>query len=180
MNPQKTSLYIGRFQPFHLGHCDAISQIFERGDTDVLLLGIGSAEENFTPQNPFTAGERFQMIYAGMQELGYHPHQFSILPIRNINHYALWPRHVEQLCPPFSRVFSGSPLVQHLFSEFLPEIEVAELYDRTEISATQVREMIIDEKDLSSVVLESTEDFLHHLGAQKRLQDIQKTSFSEG
>lgn len=179
MNPQATSLYIGRFQPFHIGHFDAISQIFDRGDTDFLLIGIGSAEENFTPENPFTAGERFKMIYDGMIAAGYTPEQFSIIPVRNINHYALWPKHVQQLLPPFARVFSGSPLVQHLFSEFLPEVEVAELQDRTGISATEVREMIVEDEDVSDVLAETSEDFLRHLGAQKRLQDIQKTSFTE-
>lgn len=179
MNPQKTSLYIGRFQPFHTGHLDAISQIFERGDTNHLLVGIGSAEENFTPQNPFTAGERFEMIYHAMIATGYTPDQFSIVPVRNIHHYALWTRHVQQLLPPFFHIFSGSSLVQHLFSEFLPEVEVVPLQDRTGVNATKVRKKIMNAEDISSFVPASTEKFLQKIGAKKRLHDIHQTSFDK-
>ncbi len=142
MTPQTTSLYIGRFQPFHNGHLDAIQQIFEYGDTKFLLIGVGSAEENYTPENPFTAGERFNMIFESLITTGFSKEQFNIFPIRNINHYALWPKHVQQLLPEFSRVFSGSQLVQRLFKERLSEINVIELQNRTNISGTEVRKRI--------------------------------------
>ena len=100
------ALYIGRFQPFHKGHANAIEQIFKTIETgDVLYIGIGSAENNFTDQNPLTAGERFEIIESAMQEMGIDKKRYSIVPIRNIDHYALWPYHVQQYIPKISQFF---------------------------------------------------------------------------
>ncbi|MEM3079801.1 MAG: adenylyltransferase/cytidyltransferase family protein, partial [Thermoproteota archaeon] len=49
-------LFIGRFQPFHLGHLKAVEYIINR--VDEVIIGIGSAQYSHTLENPFTAGER--------------------------------------------------------------------------------------------------------------------------
>ena len=38
---QKNILYIGRFQPFHSGHADAVQQILEKYP-EISLIGIGA------------------------------------------------------------------------------------------------------------------------------------------
>ncbi|RPJ28200.1 MAG: nicotinamide-nucleotide adenylyltransferase, partial [Nitrosopumilales archaeon] len=53
-------LFIGRFQPFHLGHIAAIKFAFT--NVDELIIAIGSSQASYDPQNPFTAGERLSMI----------------------------------------------------------------------------------------------------------------------
>ncbi len=177
MNPQTTSLFIGRFQPFHNGHLDAIRQIFDRGDTQMLLIGIGSAEENFTPDNPLTAGNRFQMISESLQEAGVSREKYNICPIRNIGHYGLWPHHVQHLLPKFSRVFSGSPLVRRLFEEQIPDIEVIELINRTNISGTDVRKNITEGIYPTDALPKASLEFLKKIHAKQLLQDIERTGF---
>jgi bifunctional NMN adenylyltransferase/nudix hydrolase len=56
----KTLLYIGRFQPFHNGHLRAATQaqLF----CDKLIIGLGSANAKPSPRNPFSIGERREMI----------------------------------------------------------------------------------------------------------------------
>ncbi|MCK5309571.1 MAG: adenylyltransferase/cytidyltransferase family protein, partial [Thermoplasmata archaeon] len=49
-------LIIGRFQPFHKGHFEVLKEI--AGQVDKLIIGIGSADESYTFEDPFTAGER--------------------------------------------------------------------------------------------------------------------------
>ena len=61
-----TALFIGRFQPFHEGHLSVVKRALR--DNDFLLIGIGSAEEDYLPDNPFTAGERWEMIRAALDE----------------------------------------------------------------------------------------------------------------
>ncbi len=167
-----TALYVGRFQPFHNGHADAIRQIFETGVKKV-LIGIGTAEENFTPQNPLTAGERFEMIENALQELGYTPSQYAILPVRNIHHYALWPHHVVQLCPPFSVIFSGSSVVEEIWTYAnIPNISFQKIALQQPISATFIREKLKNNEDISQFVPKSVKDWLsvHHI--LERLQNI--------
>ena len=55
---------IGRFQPFHLGHLEAIN--FALSKIDQLYIGIGSSNKSNQPRNPFNAEERKQtMILLG-------------------------------------------------------------------------------------------------------------------
>ena len=65
----KTGLFITRCQPgLHSGHLDAIKQAQEQGITDI-LIGVGSANYEFTAQNPFSYKERKEMIRRCKQEL---------------------------------------------------------------------------------------------------------------
>ena len=58
---KNVALYLGRFQPFHLGHLDAIDQIIADG-VDRIIVGIGSSQEELTRANPFSYDERKEMI----------------------------------------------------------------------------------------------------------------------
>ena len=53
-------LYVGRFQPFHLGHLGAIKAVLK--EIDEFVIVIGSAQYSHNSNNPFTAGERLVMI----------------------------------------------------------------------------------------------------------------------
>ncbi len=174
MDAHLTSLFIGRFQPFHLGHLDAIRQIFAEGKTKLLIIGVGSAEENYTPENPFTAGERFEMIYDSLLEADIPPASFNICPIRNIHHYGLWPHHNKLLLPPFTRVYSGSPLVKMLFGDNT-NLEVCTLQDNTDITATQVRQQIKSDAVMTDVLPAAVIRLLHKFNATERIGNIDHT-----
>ena len=53
-------LLIGRFQPFHLGHLDAVN--FALSQVENLWISIGSSNKSHEQRNPFTADERKEMI----------------------------------------------------------------------------------------------------------------------
>lgn len=137
--PENNILYMGRFQPFHNGHKDAIEQIIHTAPpSSVLFIGIGSAEENFTKENPLTAGERFQMIHATLRSLNI-PFPFFIIPLRNIHHYALWPFHIQQYLPPIHMFFSGSPLVRQLWKHSFPQSSIYPLQKNISLCASNIR-----------------------------------------
>lgn len=54
--------FIGRFQPFHLGHKSVVDTALERAKKVVLI--VGSDQQPRTARNPFTSQERIQMISA--------------------------------------------------------------------------------------------------------------------
>lgn len=58
--PYDLMVFIGRFQPYHLGHKKVIDRALELSD-NVLVL-IGSAGKARSTRNPFTFEERSQMI----------------------------------------------------------------------------------------------------------------------
>ena len=66
--PFHLAVFIGRFQPFHVGHLavalDALSH------ADKLLILIGSANRSRDTRNPFTATERMHMISNAVYDAG--------------------------------------------------------------------------------------------------------------
>lgn len=53
-------LYIGRFQPFHKGHKSVIDKMLE--ECDKIIIAIGSAQAEFTENNPYRYEYRRWMI----------------------------------------------------------------------------------------------------------------------
>jgi nicotinamide-nucleotide adenylyltransferase len=169
----KQALFVGRFQPFHLGHLTVIKDALgvgsgngngagkaresgesgasgEAGDVseagnpgeDRLIIVIGSAEQNHEPENPFTAGERYQMIEGSLLEEGISRERFDIIPVRNIDNFILWTAHVEQYIPPIYKVYTGSPIVHELYRAYGKyEIEKVKLVKH--ISGTVIREKML-------------------------------------
>ena len=175
MNRDLTALFVGRFQPFHLGHLDAIKQIFADGN-DCIIIGIGSSQVSHEVDNPFSAGERWQMIYHSLITAGYTTDQFHICPISDIAHNSLWPHFVMQQLPPFTSIYSGSPWVLELFRHHTNKT-VKDLGQNIEISATLVREAILHEKPVDEMLPEASIHILKEIKARDRLQNIRKKGF---
>ena len=49
-------LVVGRFQPYHSGHHQAVKRILK--EVDELVIVIGSTQKSYEKENPFTAGGR--------------------------------------------------------------------------------------------------------------------------
>ncbi|HEC95998.1 MAG TPA: nicotinamide-nucleotide adenylyltransferase, partial [Euryarchaeota archaeon] len=105
------ALYVGRFQPFHRGHIHNVKKILE--ENDELIIGIGSAQYSHTLKNPFTCGERIEMIRRTIDDLS----RVIIIPITDLHIHALWVRHVCNIVPKFDVVYSNEPLTVRLFKE---------------------------------------------------------------
>jgi bifunctional NMN adenylyltransferase/nudix hydrolase len=57
-------LFIGRFQPFHLGHAFIVQEALK--NVDFLLILIGSATAPRSLKNPFSIEERFALLEANL------------------------------------------------------------------------------------------------------------------
>lgn len=137
---KKQALFVGRFQPFHLGHLDVIKRALE--EEDRLVIVIGSAEENHEHANPFTAGERFQMIEAALESEGVERDRYAIIPIRDVENFILWTVHVDQYIPPVYKVYTGSPIVRHLY-EVYGKYKIVDVKMVKGISATAIRDKML-------------------------------------
>src|SRR3989338_6061585 len=61
-------LFLGRFQPLHNGHLEAIRKM-QRECSEVIII-VGSSQYCFEANNPFTIGERIEMITASLKDAG--------------------------------------------------------------------------------------------------------------
>ncbi|MFN3909851.1 MAG: nicotinamide-nucleotide adenylyltransferase [Candidatus Anstonellaceae archaeon] len=57
---KKIAFFIGRFQPFHMGHLFALEKILKKYKK--VVIGVGSAQEKNTLNNPFSANKRIFFI----------------------------------------------------------------------------------------------------------------------
>ena len=172
----KRALYIGRFQPIHFGHLNAIQQIFEHSEGfDEILIVIGSAEKAFLPKDPLTTGERFELILRALEEAKVPREKIWIFSIRNIDRYSLWPYYVKQLCPEFDAIFSGSPLIHMLWEEAFPDksIQVFPLKKELKISASEIRKKVKEGKSIRDMVPKSVQEYLEDkIKLRKRLLNM--------
>jgi nicotinamide-nucleotide adenylyltransferase len=154
--------FIGRFQPFHLGHLSAVKQALMQ--VDFLIIGIGSAQYSNTSDNPFTAEEREKMIRAALLENEISEDQFRIIPIPDIHDNPKWPAHVQGLVGDFEVVFVGEEnLAKELFETYT-DIPVKIVKKEINICATDIRKMIKERGDFSKYISNSTKEFIKEAG----------------
>ncbi len=146
----KTALYIGRFQPFHNGHKDAIEQIAQAPDVIKIIIGIGSAQFHHYLDNPFTAEEREEMVRRSLRI----DKPYEVIPVIDIHDFPKWVPFVESICPKFDVLYSGNTLVKRLFSE--KGYEVRDLNFNFIHSGTDIRVMMFDEGPWQNFVPEGT------------------------
>jgi nicotinamide-nucleotide adenylyltransferase len=160
-------LLIGRFQPFHSGHLALVRQIRAARPNDPLLLGIGSAQASFTWKNPFTAGERVEMIVAAIEDAGVD--RVLPVPVPDIDRHALWVRHVESLLPPFDRLYTNNPLTRLLFDAAKYPVESPALVDRARFEGERIRAKLASGTGWEPLVPPAVARYLLAIGAPARL-----------
>lgn len=75
-----TLVFIGRFQPFHIGHKAVIDAALEQAKEVIIVVGSSFAARNI--RNPFTFEERKQMIESAYQyRSDIHPSRIKIVPV---------------------------------------------------------------------------------------------------
>ena len=159
---------IGRFQPFHAGHLEVVRQLRSARPQEPLILGIGSAQESYTWKNPFTAGERFEMIEASLAEA--HLTRCAIVPVPDIERHAQWVAYVRSLLPPFDRVYTNNPLTRLLFERDQVAVESPPLVDRARFEGAKIRTALATDGDWTPSVPPAVAAILRHLDAPARLR----------
>lgn len=161
-------LLVGRFQPFHRGHLAVVRQIRSERPAAPLLLAIGSAEQSYTWENPFTAGERFEMIDRALTEAGVE--RVAIVPVTDIQRHAQWVRHLEALLPPFDRVYTNNPLTRLLFERAGYTVENPALVDRAQLEGAHLRSLLAAGSDWAELVPPPVARYLEEIDAPNRLR----------
>lgn len=165
--------FVGRFQPFHLGHRRFLEAIAD--EVDSIIVGVGSAQASHTLENPFTAGERVSLIHRSIVDL--EPTTYTI-PIEDIDRYAVWVSHVRAMCPPFDVVFSNNPLVQRLFREAGYEIQGVQLVNRDEYRGTAIREKMITGESWRELVPDPVADGITAIDGVARLTRLSRADLA--
>lgn len=174
---RERAILIGRMQPVHNGHVQVINKILE--EVDEIIIGIGSAQLSHELKNPFTAGERILMMNQALADENIDPSRYYIIPMEDINYNALWVSHVKLMTPSFSIVYSGNSLVKQLFYEEGFEVRQPPLYDRLNLSGTEVRKRMLEDSNWKELVPDATADIINEINGLERLKNLSIKEISD-
>lgn len=169
----RRGIYVGRFQPFHMGHLLVIKYILKH--VDELVIVIGSAQYSHRIDDPFTTGERLTMIHKALREANIAVERCWIVPVRDVNVHMLWVAEVVGYTPKFDVVYANEPLTRRLFSEAGFKVNSIPYQKRDVYSASEIRKRMLANKDWESLVPESVVAFIKEIDGVQRLRDLNKT-----
>jgi nicotinamide-nucleotide adenylyltransferase len=163
-------VFVGRFQPFHNGHLEAVRYALRK--VDYLYIVIGSSQRNYERDNPFTAGERIAMIKAALDAGGVKPAKWMAIPIADTESHALWPEILKSTVPPFSIIFTNDGLTTRLLKEQGAKVEAVPYVDRSSYSATNVRNRILEMTDWEKLVPDPVAAMVKSIGGVERVRSM--------
>jgi len=161
-------LLIGRFQPFHLGHLDALR--FALSKVDKLWIGLGSSNKPLEKNNPFSAEERKEMILSSIDKFMKQRIQIYFIP--DLENHIKWIEFIATLVPKFDVIFTNDELTRHLYSKRDVEVLSIPFVNRDILSGTNIRDMIISDQKWEDLVPEGTKNFLYKTSAKQRLKNL--------
>ena len=159
---------IGRFQPFHLGHLEAIK--FALSNVEYLHVGIGSSNKSHEERNPFTADERKEMILSSIDDEI--KKKISLHYIPDVDDHSQWTNLVDEIIPEYDVVFSNDDFTHELYGKRGKSIISVDLKSRSNLSGTNIRNLILTDQNWKEFVPSGTRDVLSQIDGKKRLEDL--------
>lgn len=161
----KRGLFVGRFQPFHLGHLQDVKNALK--EVDELVIGIGSSNESNTKENPFTAEERIEMVDLALpaNEIG----NYTVFLIPDLHDDKKWIEHIETLVPGFDVVYTGNKWTERCFKG---KYKVKKVNILEGISSTIIRDRMIKGGDWQSLVPKEVVGFISRIKGVERVKRI--------
>jgi len=161
-------LLIGRFQPFHLGHLDAV--LFGLSRTENLFVGIGSSNKSNERKNPFSAEERTEMIISSIESSMID--RLKIFDIPDVDNHEKWTFEIDQIVPKYDVVFTNDEFTRTLFEKREISVISVILKDREKFSGTNIRNLIAYDRNWRDLVPQGTRNVLDNINAKERLQNL--------
>ena len=161
-------LLIGRFQPFHLGHLDAV--LFGLSRAENLFIGIGSSNKSNEKKNPFSAEERTEMIISSIESSMIE--RLKIFGIPDVDNHEKWTFEIDQIVPKYDVVFTNDEFTKTLFEKRKIDVIPVVLKDREKFSGTNIRQLIAGDKNWQDLVPRGTRNVLEKINAKERLKNL--------
>jgi nicotinamide-nucleotide adenylyltransferase len=165
----QVGILVGRFQPVHIGHVQAIEFALE--NSNKLFIVVGSAEKSNQKRNPFTFEERKKMIELAINEKELQDN-ISIIPINDANNHTEWIASIKNTVGEYNLIFTNDELTEKLFKKNETKVINVPLLDRNILSATEVRKRLELDKEWKSLVIPEIANYLTEINAVERMKSI--------
>ena len=161
-------LLIGRFQPFHLGHLDAV--LFGLARTENLFICIGSSNKSNERKNPFSAEERREMILTSIEPSI--ADRIKIFDVPDVGDHEKWTFEIDKIVPKYDVIFTNDEFTKTLFEKRKISVISVILKDREKFSGTNIRNLITEDKNWRDLVPQGTRNVLDSINAKERLKNM--------
>jgi len=163
------SIFIGRFQPFHVGHLHNITEALKVSDK--LILFVGSAFSCPSMKDPFSFLQRKEMIQADLEHMGIDLSRVIIEPLQDFFYdEEHWREQLVDTVVKYTKKEESVVLVGHskdsssYYLKAFPNWEYLEVSNFKQYSATYFREDYYQEKiKLEYLVSQSPQHGSHKL-----------------
>lgn len=132
------ALFVGRFQPFHLGHLHAVKKIVAKYGK--VTIAIGSSNVSRTRENPFTYSQRRKMVLAALKSEPLLKGKYAIVPLPDLFDDKKWRESVLSK-GNFAVVVTGTAWVARCLKGYL-KVERPSFLRRAELNATRIRRFL--------------------------------------
>jgi nicotinamide-nucleotide adenylyltransferase len=132
------ALFIGRFQPFHLGHLNVIEKISKQYEK--IIIGIGSSQFRDNLNNPFSSEIRKKMIEKSLKTAKIYNYKIILIP--DINDPPNWVNHILSIFSDFDVVITNNSFTKKLFEQNNFIVKNSQLYKKEKYSGKEIRRRI--------------------------------------
>jgi nicotinamide-nucleotide adenylyltransferase len=170
-NQAKVAVLVGRFQPFHLGHLALVKQILN--ECDDLYIVIGSSQENYTPHNPFTTGERIRMIRYSLLDAKIDMERVLVIHVSDDPNNARWLSNLKSYVPPFDILYTGNSFIMALLEDERIKLKQPIFNLKEFYNGTKIRNMIIESNpEWENLVPTAVKEIIHEIKGVGRIQRL--------
>jgi len=161
-------LFIGRFQPPHLGHLEVIKHILSKHDEVIIV--VAAAQISHTLKNPLTAGERLYLLKTVLNNAGINADRYWLIPAQDVFDNSLWVYHIKRLIPKFDVFYTNNPFTEVLFEDANLTVSNTSIFDRKELEGSKIRNAILDEREIDNMIDSDVLKYLKEINIKKRLE----------
>lgn len=175
MKKYKVGVFIGRFQPFHLGHLEAIKQALQI--CDKLVIVIGSANKNFALDNPLTSKERERILELILGRENLRERILEVKILNDCEDNLLWMEQVVKISKKFEVVVGNNSLISVLAKYMDFPIFYPKLTKREKLQGKVIRKNILEGKKWQNLIPEYELELLAKFKIEERLKDLVKKDY---
>jgi nicotinamide-nucleotide adenylyltransferase len=175
MKIPRRAIFFGRFQPFHLGHLHVAEEILNEYDEIIFLIGMSS--EGYTERNPFTTGERIEMIRLSMEERGFNLGRVITSTLQTLEIHPSSAYHAVLNCPKADAIYTGNPIMFKIFKDIGQKVFSPKLYMRDQYNGSLIRELMKRRDNRwKDLVPKTVASYIEEIGGVERIVAISSRS----
>lgn len=161
----KSSLFIGRFQPFHNGHLKVIKDIL--GENEKITIVVCGPEKP-NEKNPFSFGEREEMLKKVFDNEGV---RYEIRKIPDVNDDGEWNEEIKKL-GEFDVAYSRNPWTIRCLKRIGIPVKKHKFYERYKNCGREIRERILEGEEWKNLVPEEVYEYVKKIKGEERIRKL--------